>query len=222
MMPIVTAQGRPWIILASGPSQHPDDIETVRKYRREHGAVVVAINNQVFAAPWADVLYSCDSSWWRHYGDAEKSPSTARVIREFAGEKLSIDPLSLQFGARVLRREPGEGLGRHGIRTGNNSGYQCLNLAWHRGARHVILLGYDMQHTGGRAHSHQDHPPPLGNFCRDMAVLCARKFDTLSAELRAEGVRVMNCTRETALRCFDRMSLADALASLKRDPGESR
>lgn len=209
-MPVM-ANGRPWIILASGPSQCADDIEAVRRYRAEHGAVVVAINNQVFAAPWADVLYACDAAWWGHYGCETKSPQTARVIREFAGEKVSIDTNAFKHGVTVMRRESGDGLGRTGLRTGNNSGYQALNLAWHRGARCVILTGYDMQHTGGRCHNHGDHPRPLGNFrAPDM---CRTPFDALARDLKAEGVRVINATRETALRCFDRMTLADALSA---------
>ena len=214
------ANGRPWIILASGPSQCAEDIEAVRRFRRDHGAVVVAINNQVFSAPWADILYSCDSSWWAHYGDQTKSPDTARVIREFAGEKLSIDMASVSHGATVQRKESGDGLGRTGIRTGNNSGYQAINLAWHRGARCVILTGYDMQHTGGQSHNHGDHPRPLGNF--RLPDMCRRKFDSLAFDLKNEGVRVLNATRETALRCFERLTLADALSVAKTESGKCR
>jgi hypothetical protein len=91
---------------------------------------------------------------------------------------------------------------------------QALNLSWHRGARTVLLLGYDMQHTGGKAHCHADHPRPLGNFAPEMARLCATKFDAIASDLKNECVRVINCTRETALRCFERMPLAEALASI--------
>ena len=199
---------------------HADDIEAVRAFRRDHGAVVVAINNQVFAAPWADILYSCDSSWWGYYGDPEKSPDTARALSEFAGERISIDPHSVRYGVKVMRRETGDGLGRIGLRTGNNSGYQVLNLAWHRGAHCVILLGYDMQHTGGKTHNHGDHPRPLGNF--GLPAMCARKFDALASDLKNEGVRVINATRETALRCFERMPLADALRAASDSSGKRR
>jgi len=218
--PAVLANGRPWIALASGPSMHPDDIEAVRVFRREHGAVVVAINNQVFAAPWADVLYACDSAWWGHYACFAKSPDTAAVIRQFAGEKISTDAAAITHGARVMRRENGDGLGRIGIRTGDNSGYQVLNLAWHRGAKTVILLGYDMKHApDGRRHCHADHPRGLGNF--GMPAACAQKFDALARDLKAEGMRVINATRETALRCFDRMPLADALLSVAQNPASA-
>jgi hypothetical protein len=215
----VMANGRPWIILASGPSQCAEDIDAVRQYRRDHGAVVVAVNNQVFAAPWTDVLYACDAAWWSHYGCKTKSPDTAQALREFVGEKVSIDAHALRYGVTIMRRENGGGLGRNGLRTGNNSGYQAINLAWHRGARCVILMGYDMQHTGGKTHSHADHPRPLGNFRQPDA--CKRPFDALASDLKNEGVRVINATRETALRCFERMPLADALSVAKTRFGQT-
>lgn len=199
-----------WFCLASGPSQCQEDIDAVRGR-----GFVVAINNQVFAAPWADLLFFADHTWAKEYGDPSKHPGEAAKLQAFGGERWSSDPRSREFGARYISREEGEGLGRTGLRTGCNSGYQVLNLLWHRGARQghtVILLGYDMQHTGGKHHNHADHPSPLGNFSVGMPQLCARKFPTLAADLKAEGIRVINCTRQTALDCFERMPLSKALA----------
>jgi hypothetical protein len=51
-----------------------------------------------------------------------------------------------------------------------------------------------------------------------MPGTCAQKFDALARDLRAEGMRVINATWETALRCFERMPLADALRSVAQNP----
>lgn len=198
-----------WFCLASGPSMTREDAEAVRGR-----GTVLAINTTILHAPWADVLYSCDSSWWKHYSDPAKAPAVAKVLAEFQGKRISSDPHATKFGARFIPRESGEGLGRRGLRTGNNSGYQAINLAWLQGARTIVLLGYDMQHTGGRVHWHGDHPRPLGNFGADMVTLCRPKFAALARDLRDEGVNVWNCTRDTALTCFPRMPLQQALASL--------
>lgn len=195
-----------WIFLASGPSQHASDIELVRKIR-EH-VTVVAINNQIFAAPWADILYTCDSSWLRHYDD--RIQSTAR--------RISPDVPAAQFGARVIAMEAGDGLGRSAIRSGNNSGYQALNYGFLCGMRHAILLGYDMKWSAdGKRHNHADHPSPLGNF--GVPTMCQRKFPALAKDLAAEGVSVINASRETALDCFPRAPLRVALGTTARNSG---
>ncbi len=124
------------------------------------------------------------------------------------------------MGARrgLCERPAGEGLGRTTIRSGSNGGYQAINLVYLLGNRFgaptIVLLGYDMQHTGGRHHNHEDHPPPLGNFSVGMPELCRRRMAYLAADLKREGVRIINCSRETALTCFERMPLSKVLAAL--------
>jgi hypothetical protein len=176
---------------------------------RGRGFVAVVNNVSFLMAPWADLLYSCDSAWWNHY---------AEELVGFKGERVSIDPKAHgRHGVRTLRKEDGDGLGRRAIRTGCNSGYQLINLAYLRGAKTIVLLGYDMQFSEGdtgRHHFHADHPKPLGNFARGMPKLCASKFPALAKDLSEDGVRVVNCTRQTALSCFERAPLSEVLAQL--------
>lgn len=95
------------------------------------------------------------------------------------------------------------------IHWGGNSGYQAINLAYLWGARRVVLLGYDMQKTDGKSHWFGDHPKGLnGNSPYPTWI---QKFDRLAADLKSEGVEVINATRETALRCFQRANLEDIL-----------
>jgi hypothetical protein len=212
--PIVTAPA--WIILASGPSQNTADIETVRQARAgllEAGLRVLAINNQIFSSPWADVLYSHDHEWWKAYSDATARPEHAALLRAFPGERACWDDFGIPYGARPVPKErPVDGLGLTGVRSGCNSGFQAINLAFLRGAKTIIVTGYDMQHTGGQRHNHADHPAPLGNFSSGMPEMCRRHMGTLARPLRDLGVRVINASRESALTCFERMPLADAIA----------
>jgi hypothetical protein len=69
-----------------------------------------------------------------------------------------------------------------------------------------------MQNTGGRAHWFGDHPKPLRQA--DNPSDFVPYFDALAPEYAAAGVRVINATAETALRCFERMPLEQAVASL--------
>lgn len=95
------------------------------------------------------------------------------------------------------------------IAGGSNSGYQVINLAAQFGARRIILLGYDFKRTGGKSHWHGDHPRPLGNL-GNLRMWCEH-MGLLARDLAAAGIDVVNASRETALTCFRRMPLEDAL-----------
>jgi len=94
---------------------------------------------------------------------------------------------------------------------GSNSGYQAINLAFILGAGEIILLGYDMQKTGGKQHFFGDHPNGPMKVDSDYNGWLGN-FEKLASDLAGKGVEVINCTRQTALTCFKRMSLEDALS----------
>lgn len=90
-----------------------------------------------------------------------------------------------------------------------NSGHQAINLASVFGAARILLLGYDVQHTGGKSHWHGDHPRTLGN-ARCVANW-ARGFKRQAQDARLLGIEIVNCSRVTALDCFDRAKITDCL-----------
>jgi hypothetical protein len=61
----------------------------------------------------------------------------------------------------------------------------------------------------GEFHWHGRHPKNLDRSCPVKSW--AKNFPALADDLRAEGVEVINATRETALECFPRMGLEEAL-----------
>jgi len=95
------------------------------------------------------------------------------------------------------------------IHSGLNSGYQAIGLAYALGADRIILIGYDMQHTGGARHWHGDHPDGLKNA--QGVEKWVKHFESLAVDLEGEGIEVVNCTIETALTCFQRADLRDVL-----------
>ncbi|NIQ01581.1 MAG: hypothetical protein GWM98_15350 [Nitrospinaceae bacterium] len=82
-------------------------------------------------------------------------------------------------------------------------------MAHQFGASRIVLVGYDMQYTGGKTHRFGDHPKPLSNVVGISNWV--KKFDPLADGLRRAGVEVYNCTLETALTCFERANLEDVL-----------
>lgn len=89
-----------------------------------------------------------------------------------------------------------------------NSGAGCIATAVEGGAKRIILLGFDCQKTGGKAHWHGNHPKGLGNA--DKIEHWHDKFSQLAATI-PEGVEVLNASRETALTMFPRVNLDDVL-----------
>lgn len=109
-------------------------------------------------------------------------------------------------GILAIEGRDGQGLGRDKIHFNENSGAQAINLAYLWNAIRLILLGFDMQNTGGKAHFFGEHPPHLAQA--NYAVYVER-FTRLAADLRHEGVEVINCSRETALYQFKRATLGE-------------
>ncbi|HUG56620.1 MAG TPA: hypothetical protein VL002_00105 [Candidimonas sp.] len=89
-----------------------------------------------------------------------------------------------------------------------NSGLAAIKLAMQFGAEKIVLLGYDCQHTGGKKHWHGDHPKGLGNA--GSVQHWSMRFAGFARKV--SGVEIVNASRKTALECFPRMDLEDALA----------
>ena len=161
----------------------------------------MTINTTYQAFPETNHVYACDAKWWGvYYADVlAKCPGAALWCYERKAAK-SHDRLLCVEGSAKAR-----GLNRASMRVnaGGNSGFQAINLAYHLGATRIILLGYDMQ---GNTHWHGAHPAGLNNGHSHYADWRSR-LGELAKDLEAEGVEVINATRDTALTCFRRVVL---------------
>jgi hypothetical protein len=176
------------VCVGSGPSLLREDVA----YAHEKGATIIAVNDAYLYAPFATALMASDGAWWIH-----KKP-------EFAGLRFSLDPQATRVqGVIVLKNTGSEGieLDPAGLRTGRNSGAAAVNLAVHFGAKRIILLGYDMDaDSKRRSHFFGSHKFPL----RDDSPfgLFRESFKYQVAPLQQLGIRIVNCSRRTALKCF--------------------
>lgn len=185
--------GRTVVCIASGPSLIEEDAETVRA----SGHPTIVTNTTFRMCPWADALVAFDCRWWQVH---------SREVREtFTGRTLTFCPkgAAARWGVETtLHREDW-------IDSFGNSGTAAISLAIATGASRVVMLGYDCQKTGGRTHWHGDHPRTLGNAISMPGW--PKLFRKLAAWAEARRVPVMNASRETALTCFPRVTLEDAL-----------
>lgn len=192
--------GETVVCVATGPSLTPEDVEYCRGKAR-----VIVINNAHELAPWADCLYACDAKWWHwHHG-----------VKAFTNPKWSMDHSAwngyrvLYPDVRLLRNAGPDGLEHQptGLKSGRNSGYQAINLAYHYGAKRIVLLGYDMQMSGGKSHYFGEHP----NNQRSPYDRFRRAFETIKKPLMKRGIEVINCTRRSALNTFPKADLREVL-----------
>lgn len=80
-------------------------------------------------------------------------------------------------------------------------------MAAQGGASRIILIGFDAQHTNGRAHWFGNHPVGLGNA--GMTDKWLENFEKLKQDF--SHIDIINASRETAITCFRRARLEDLL-----------
>lgn len=180
------------ICLACGPSLTQADVDYIRGK-----GLVIAVNNAYQLAPWADVLYAADANWWKHYQPVFNG---IRYCAEDTVYAVKVD------GKHLPGLSPE---GSNYLHYGGNSGYQAVNLAVNMGAKDIYLLGYDMTAERGK-HFFGEHP---GNLNRATGHFGGwiKNFHTMKPHLEARGITITNCTRHTALDCFPKIRLEDAL-----------
>jgi hypothetical protein len=192
------------IVAATGPSLTPE----VAQACRVPDWHVIAVNDAHRLLPWADVLYACDGPWWaKHNG-----------VHEFAGERWSSHDdgtndksgLAARYALRLVQGAGGETFSRDPavLNYGNNSGFQAIGLAVLFGASRIVLVGFDMQERDGRRHFFGDHPAPLRNTCDYRAWV--RIFHNAARHLGPD-VGIVNATPDSAITCWPRMTIAQAI-----------
>lgn len=196
--------GETMVILGGGPSLTVEDVNYVRGKAPVIAikeAAVCAIPGKTAPAPWAEVLYACDAKFWDWHKGAPL----------FTGLKYALEPQPGMWpDVHVLRNTGREGLELDptGLRTGQNSGMQAVNLAFHLGAARIILLGFDMwRNEAGEQNWFGNHPlhqhSPYAIFLH--------YFGTIVEPLKEAGIEVINCSRQTQLTAFPRASLMEVL-----------
>lgn len=184
------------VAIASGASLTKDDVD----YCKGKSAKVCVINDNYRLAPWADLLYACDREWWDYHKP------------EFSGQKWTCnEEASRIHGLNLVNGMKGKELNTNYpyINYGGNSGFQLLNLLLHTGVNRILMLGYDFQFTNGQHHWFGSHPFPLHNMHSWSSRV--RMMDALSGQFKKYGVKVINCTRETAITGFDRDVITNCL-----------
>lgn len=192
-------KGETFVIFGGGPSITQSQVNQCKENAR-----TIAINDAYKLAPWADILYGADYRWWKWHDFAQDFLGV-RVGLAWNGTTNTYFPgwekIPEEINIRYLEATGTLGLEKdsHGVRHGYNSGYQAINLAVHLGAKEIVLLGYDMRSKNGKSHWFGNHPESTPDPPFEKMIPA---FQTLLEPLEKLGIKVVNCTKDSALGCF--------------------
>lgn len=218
-VPKLLPNGGTVLVLGSGPSLTKADVD----YARARVDCTIAINDAYLYAPDATALWAADDKWlvkWHqgcvapHIHHEKKYPAFTGQLKFCLSKTPYADVLTVRRGPRDgLCLEPDK------VALGSNGGHQAINAAVHFGATRIVLLGIDMKpgkifrdgqwrqsdHFWGR---HADDTKPPYEVCLSLMA-------TMVEPLKKIGVKVVNCSPDSALKCFQMQPLREALPSLE-------
>lgn len=173
---------------------------------RVTSGVVLGVNDAAFHKP-------CQAFFSNDHNSALK---TRKQIEAFAGERhLSVFPRrahlfrdwrGVTLWQRVMEDTPS--LKRGALASGGRtvpgcSGYVALNLAAQKGAKRIVLCGYDFSPT----YNYFFDPKPIAR--REVAGVLA-SFRAVAPWYRARGIQILNANPASAIDAFDRVTLGEA------------
>lgn len=213
-----------WII-GGGPSilkqfNIPDDIingvkqktlpmsRLSRFMKSLHHQHVIGINATYLLGNWVDIVFFHDEVFFQDHKE---------TLLKHPGRLMTCNNRFLNRPEERVEYIPKDRTKVLGIHTdatkiswNYNSGAAAISLAAHLGAKRIILLGFDM--GGGstpETHFHTEHsgylktPPP---FWKHLVG-----FPVIQNDANARGIEIINCSPESAIKEFQKMSVKEAL-----------
>lgn len=198
-------QGMTGIVIASGPSLSLRQIRLIARAKHFPGSKirVIAVNDAVYGAWWADWLHSCDQSWWlEHIQNVHTFPGIKTTLAEdvpapwVSGYLENTGPVGFDPDPTCCR-------------TGGNSGYQAIHCLIHAGVQRIGLVGFDMKDApNGEGHFFGNHK---NGFNSPYHVSMLPYFPSLQEEIDRRGIEIYNVNPDSALTCFPMTSLENVL-----------
>jgi hypothetical protein len=193
------------VCMASGPSLRFYQTMVTGQWK------VIAVNDAYKLAPWADILYACDRQWWEWHSGCPEFKGYKLQHRHREEDKPHSTRLEPYPGIDCIVSDGTSGFSNtmDTIRTGGNSGYQALHMAIQLGAARIILLGYDMKPQVDKSHFFGEHPNGRGADYRYEKWI--KEFPALQTEAVNRGIKIYNCSPDSALECFEKIDIDELI-----------
>ena len=198
-------------ILGGGPSLNDVNFDLIK------GKHVIGVNNaygdrisdnngkliEYKCRDWVDICFFGDGRWfdWHEVW-----------LRKFKGQIFSCATRARHL-ERIIYVQRGKSLGieakTNAIAWNRSSGAAAISLAYHFGAKRIILLGFDMRMIDGKGNWHTDHKTSR----KDASVY--RRFKEVFKHIKEDadklGVEVLNATPDSAIIDFKFVKLEDVI-----------
>lgn len=205
-----TWDDKPLYIIGGGPSVNGFDFDRIKDKGR-----ILGVNDGAFNAP-CDALFSLDQTWHKF---------RKKEIAEFQGEKYFAAPPSFELKFEgipdvnyiIRRRSTGFTEDKRDI-NGVNSGYGALHLAYHKRAKEIYLLGFDMRDKPGERISENKQKlithwfkPYAWHRKEAHAALhkVAASFDAAKSFFDEYGAIITNASPDSLITAFDKCDIGD-------------
>jgi hypothetical protein len=174
------------------------DNKEIRKWR------IFAINESMYCAPYADLLFFRDTTWYLANKTAVDAWSTL-VVTSTASKWYSSN-------VRVVKMKHCEDflIGGDIIKYGRSAGHTALSLAISLGAKKCVLLGYDCRLVDGRTHFHEKPADAIAITYKEYFLPA---WVGWGDAVERAGVEVVNATPDSAILSFPRRPLSEVLAN---------
>jgi hypothetical protein len=214
--PDVFEADRACFIIGGGPSIKNMDLRPLI------GRPMITVNRQYVLFPESTVHFSCDGTWLKREAPDFDKIHTGR-FRAYCRHEFKGDRRQGPYGMKVYHHERAvEGSARRtyndrGLTTalnhlrGNNSGGMAINLAWHLGARLLVLLGFDMQMRGPDRHWYPETPDRAVCNPTTYRDVFLPVMNSIAEPAKALGMRIVNATPGSALTCFETANFEEFL-----------
>ena len=202
---------RPVAIVGGGPSLAGFDLKRLRDR-----FFVLAVNASIFDVPQINAGFSLDRRamryWWPRLREVD-APLYFAIPDNWL---INIhDPPSHRM--RFIRRAAGNWFNddNWSISCGGSSGYGALQLAFKKGARRIVLLGFDYGSApDGSWHHNEQHYTFFQRHEADKWREFAASFNAAVPVLQKAGAVVINGSPRSAITAFPRMTIEEALETV--------
>ncbi len=198
----------PVVIVASGPSLSDEQCKLIDNAYLDDRCRVIAVNDSYkrLAPDCIDLVHAADGLWWRTY---ETTVNKYAIFANYSTADASVACTGLDF----VPSKVGQGLAPKGspyIHRHHSSAHQAVEIAVQRGADHIILVGVDCKADAqGKKHWFGDHPPRF--LSPQPFDLWIQDWNAIAKSAQERGIRIVNCSLDTAVECFERSTLEKEL-----------
>lgn len=186
-------------ILGGGPSLNKVDVSLLQDKR------VIAVNAAFHIAPWADACWFGDGRFidWNLW-DLCKFPGLKLTC--VTRKKLPPDFIQVTRSAQMF----GIDQDKSRVAWNRNSGGSAPNVAYHLGARRIVLCGFDMRMVEGKHNWHTYHKTQAPDNVYEKRFL--ECWIHVKRACDALGVEIVNTSEGSAIDCIDYKPFEETLS----------